>query len=112
MEQKRKSVESELFDKDRELKAAFDKKEFQKVATIRDDMTRKRKELIELQKKDQECKDACKPDAMKQDECDKIRIEIAKLEETATDADTEKIDTLYKDLVRCNKQLRELKGGE
>ena len=93
--------------------------------------------MLELRSKDEECRNACRPDVVKAAECSKIREEIIKLEnpseseekpkekseekpetkpqekqEQKSEAEIAKIDGLYRDLQRCNKELRQLKKTE
>ncbi len=119
MEKSRMEIQQEITSKDRELTAAFEKKEFQKVHDIRTKVTELRRKLLDLRSKDEECKQACRPDIMKAAECKKIREEILKLEnddsksdekaEQKSEEQVSKIDGLYRDLQRCNKDLRNLK---
>ncbi len=119
MEKSRVEIQQEITSKDKELTAAFEKKEFQKVRDIRTKVTELRRKLLDLRSKDEECKQACRPDVMKAAECDKIREEILKLESDDSKSDEKaeqnseeqvsKIDGLYRDLQRCNKELTKLK---
>ncbi len=108
IEKNRASLEREISHRETSLKAAFDKKKFHEVTQIQKQIVDLRKSLIELQKKDVGCKDACQPDLVKETECNRIRSEIVKLEQDPA-ADVEKVDTLYRDLANCNKDLAQLK---
>ncbi len=149
IEKNKHQIQEEVDSKEKDLNAAFEKKEFRKVREIRTDITGLRKKMLELRSKDDDCKDACKPDVVKTAECSKIRDEIIKLEyppepadksvekseeksaekseeksekkpeeqslekqETKSEDQIAKIDGLYRDLQRCNKELRELKKTE
>ncbi len=115
--EKNKAVtQQDLNQKEKDLETAFKKKAFQKVTEIRNQITDLRKKLMEMQDKSKDCKDACKPDVIKEAECTKLRGEINTLESDSSgaEADTEKaekVDTLYRDLRKCNKDLQELKKG-
>ena len=107
-----------ITEKDKELATAFEKKEFQKVRDIRSKVTELRKKLLDLRAKDEECRQACQPDVVKTAECSKIRDEILKLEDESkseekpqekSEDQIAKVDALYRDLQRCNKELKELK---
>ena len=109
---KNKAVtQQDLTQKEKVLETAFKKKDFQKVADIRNQITELRKKLMDLKDKSKDCKDACKPDIIKEAECRKLRGEINTLESnpSGAEADAEKVDTLYRDLRQCNKDLEELK---
>jgi predicted RNase H-like nuclease (RuvC/YqgF family) len=108
MERNRASLESQITQKDNALKAAFDKKQFQEVTEIRRQVLELRRSLIELQKKDVGCKDACRPDAMKDSECSRLRSEIIKLEDDPA-SPVDKVDALYRNLANCNKDLADIK---
>lgn len=108
IEKNRSSVEREISVKESSLKAAFDKKQFHEVTEMQKQILDLRKNLIELQKKDVGCKDACRPDTVKEAECNGIRAQILKLEEEAP-SDVNKVDALYRDLATCSKDLARLK---
>ncbi len=107
-------AQQQLTEKEKALEAEFKKKAFQKVTEIRSDINNLRKKLMELEDKSKGCQDACKPDVIKNLECQKLRSEINALETAPSghEADAKKVDELYRDLRRCNKELRELKSGQ
>lgn len=150
IEKNRQHIQEDVNSKEKDLNAAFEKKEFKKVREIRLSITELRKKMLELRSKDEECRDACRPDVVKAAECSKIRDEIVKLEnpseseekpkekseektevkseqksevkadekpetkpqekqEQKSEAEIAKIDGLYRDLQRCNKELKQLK---
>jgi predicted RNase H-like nuclease (RuvC/YqgF family) len=112
--EKNKGVnQQELTQKEKDLETSFKRKEFQKVTEIRNQITDLRKKLMEIEDKSKGCKDACKPDVIKEAQCRKLRNEINTLESTpsGTEKDTEKLDGLYRDLRKCNKDLQELRSG-
>jgi predicted RNase H-like nuclease (RuvC/YqgF family) len=109
---KNKAVaQQDLTQKEKALETSFKKKDFQKVTDIRNQITELRKKLMEFKDKSQNCKDACKPDVIKEAECRKLRREINTLESTPSgaEADADKLDALYRDLRQCNKDFEELK---
>jgi len=111
---KNKAVaQQDLTQKENALETFFKKKDFQKVTDTRNQITELRKKLMDLKDKSKDCKDACKPDVLKEAECRKLRGEINTLESapSGAEADAEKVDTLYRDLRQCNKDLEELKKG-
>ncbi len=134
IEKDKHQIQEDVISKEKDLNTAFEKKEFGKVREIRGKITELRKKMLELRSKDDECKDACRPGVIKAAECSKIREEIIKLEDSLGSADKSgerseekseersqekqeqksedqiaKIDGLYRDLQRCNKELRQLK---
>jgi hypothetical protein len=108
IDRNRVSLERDIAQKESALQTAFDKKKFHEVTEIRKQVLDLRKNLIELQKKDVGCKDACRPDVVKETECIRIRSQIIKLEEDPQ-AEVEKVDALYRELANCNKDLAQLK---
>jgi hypothetical protein len=137
IDKNKQQIQEEVNSKEKDLSAAFEKKEFKKVREIRTKITELRKKMLELRSKDEECREACRPDVVKTAECSKIRDEIIKLEdalesankpaekseekpeekaqakqEQKPDDQIAKIDGLYRDLQRCNKELRQLKKTE
>ncbi len=117
IEKNKTEAQREITDKEKDLTTAFDKKEFLKVRDIRSKITELRKKLLDLRAKDEECRQACRPDVIKAAECTKIRDEILKLEDESkseekpqekSEDQIAKIDTLYRDLQRCNKELKQL----
>jgi hypothetical protein len=112
------ATQQDITEKDKELATAFEKKEFQKVRDIRSKVIELRKKILDLRAKDEECRQACQPDVVKTAECSKIREEIIKAEDEPkseekpqekSEDQIAKIDALYRDLQRCNKELKELK---
>lgn len=145
IDKNKQQIQEDVNSKEKDLNAAFEKKEFKKVREIRLKIIELRKKMLELRTKDEECRDACRPDVVKTAECSKIREEIIKLEypsesedksgekaedkpeaksdekpetkpqeklEQKSEAEIAKIDGLYRDLQRCNKELRQLKKTE
>ena len=145
IEKNRQRIQEDVNSKEKDLNTAFEKKEFKKVREIRLGITELRKKIIELRSKDEECRNACRPDVVKAAECSKIREEIIKLEDASKsdekpaeksegkpeaksdekpetkpqekqeqkpEAEIAKIDGLYRDLQRCNKEMRQLKKSE
>jgi hypothetical protein len=111
MDKKRSLLAQEISQKDKDLTAAFDKKQFKKVTQMRSEVTALRKKYLEFKGSEEECKKACRPDAIKNGECRKIMVDIVKLED-AEEVNTEKVDSLYRDLYKCKKELEQLKKGE
>ncbi len=118
IEKSKIEAQQEITEKDKELTTASEKKEFKKVLEIRGRLTELRKKVLDLRSKDDECKRACRPDVTKAAECSKIRDEILKAEDESKSEEQPqekpedqiaKIDSLYRDLQRCNKELKDLK---
>ena len=111
LDKKRGLLAQEISQKDKDLTAAFDKKQFKKVSQIRNEVTALRKKYLEFKGGEDDCKKACRPDAIKNAECRQIMADIVRLEDSE-DVNTEKVDSLYKDLYKCKKELEQLKKGE
>lgn len=110
MEKTRTRIQQELSAEEKDLANAYEKKEFQKVRDLRAKMTELRKQVLDTKAHDERCQHACRPDVVKQAQCSKIRNEIVKMEEASeSEQDTAKVDALYKDLLRCNTELKQLK---
>lgn len=112
MEKKKESGQLELAQKDKEISAAFEKKQFQKVTQIRAEITALRKKVLQMRSQDEECKKACLPEVVKDLECRKIETELLKLDSDDETADTAKIDGLYRDLSKCRREVEQLKKPE
>ena len=111
LDKNRAVTQQELEQKEKDLETSFKKKAFQKVTEIRALITDLRKKLMDLKDKSKDCRDACRPDVIKEDQCRKLRSEINILESSPPQAEPnmEKLDGLYRDLRRCNKELQELR---
>jgi hypothetical protein len=104
------TIEQDLALKEQEIKSAFEQKKYHVVAEKNKQVTDLRRNLIDLQKKEAGCKEACKPELIKENECNRLRSEILKLEETATEqGDVEPLDKLYRELAKCHKDLAQMK---
>lgn len=114
IEKNRRAYSEELEQKGLELKAAFDKRAYDKVTQINLRLSELRKQLSELSAYGDACEKACKPETVKAEECRSLKIEIGKLEsEGGQSADhVKRIDELYKNLLRCNQELRRALGKE
>jgi hypothetical protein len=121
IEKTKAETQLEITEKDKDLTTAFEKKEFLKVRDIRTKVIELRKKLLDLRAKDDECKQACRPDVVKAAECSKIREEIIKAEDESkpeeqpkekSEEQIAKTDALYRDLQRCNKELKQLKKDQ
>jgi len=111
LDKNRAVAQQELNQKEKDLETSFKKKAYQKVTEIRNHITDLRKKLMDLRDKSKDCRDACRPDVIKEAECRKLRSEINVLESSPSEAEAnvEKVDGLYRDLRRCNKELQELR---
>jgi len=110
-DKKKSLVQQELSQKDKDLDAAFKKRQFQKVTQIRNEVTALRKKLLEFRGDEEECKKACRPEVVKEAQCRQIMNDIVKLEDS-NEADTEKVDSLYRELAKCHRDLEQLKKSE
>ena len=105
----KQSIQQELLQKDSELNAAFQQKNFQQVNDLRTKMLELRKKMIEFRSQDEKCEQACRPDIVRASECKKLMEEILRLESTAGETDNTKIDAMYKEFQICNHDLEKLK---
>ena len=121
IEKSKMETQQDITEKEKDLSTASEKKEFKKVLEIRSKLIDLRKKIVDFRTKDDECKQACRPDVIKAAECSKIRDEILKTEDESkseeqpqekSEDEIAKIDALYRDLQRCNKELRQLKKTE
>jgi len=111
MDKTRSQIQLDLARKDKELEAAVQKRDFRKITELRSGIVEIRRKVLNLITQSAKCKDACKPDVIKQTECHKLMEEIAGLEskEQAEDSEREKIDELYRKLLDCNEELKKIK---
>jgi hypothetical protein len=109
-EAKKASIQREIAQKEQELRTALDQKNLRGMESIRKQSTDLMRNLLELQKKETGCKDACRPEMVKEARCSRIRSDILRIEESS-DADKEvaTLDKLYRDLAQCNKDLSQMK---
>jgi len=113
METNRRAFSKEITDKSDELKSAFDKSQFTRVKELRARIDELRQKLLDLRKGAHECAEACKPDVVKREECQSLRLQIQKMESDSPDSEEhlKQVDQLYKDLLECNKELKRLLGA-
>jgi hypothetical protein len=108
----KQSVQQELAQKDTELNAAFQNKNFKLVNDLRAKMLELRKKMIEFRSNDEQCEQVCKPDIVKAGECKKLMDEILRLESLSNEADYNKIDVKYRDFQQCHHDLEKLKKSD
>jgi len=113
IEKDMKERSAELADKKKELKTAFADAQFENVGQLRNRINELRVKLNDLRKNRSGCKEACKPEVVKQDRCRKIKLKIASMESEPEDSEdkNKRLDRLYNDLRRCNRELRDLLGA-
>jgi len=111
LDKKKSLTQQELTQKDKDLDAAFKKRQFQKVNQIRNEVTALRKKLLEFKGSEEDCKKACRPEVVKDAQCRNIMNDIVKLEDSQ-EVDTSKVDSLYRDLSKCRRELEKLKKHE
>ena len=110
IEDQKLKLQEELEVKEKQLKAAYEAKRVREVTDVRTRIVELKRQLLDLRKDDAACRDACRPDVVKEAECNDLRTEILKLEEASeSGGDVAAIDKLYKDLARCNEDLRRIK---
>jgi hypothetical protein len=112
LEKQKDTSQQELAQKDKEISVAFEKKQFQKVTQIRNEITALRKKILQMRNQDEECKKACLPEVVKGLECKKLEAELIKLDTDDSTDDAAKIDGLYRDLSRCKREVEKLKKAE
>jgi len=112
IERKKEAARQELAQKEKEISAAFEKKQFQKVGKIRSEITAMRRSVLDMRAQDEVCKKACRADVVKELECRRLESELLKLDTEDAQTDTNKIDALYRDLSKCTRELEQLKKPE
>jgi hypothetical protein len=97
-------------EKSAELRAAFEKGDYERVQTIKNQVTEIRKQLIEWRKTRPECRDACRPKNVKAELCSKLKLEIVQMEARSSGSPKEiaQIDELYRSLRHCHMQLKKM----
>jgi hypothetical protein len=110
MEKQKAALGQQIGDEAKKIQEAMDKKQFPQALEIRNRVNEMRKRVNEITLRvEKECRDACRPDVVKAAECGRIRQEIASLDSSnLPPADQEKVDRLYRDLLRCNEDLVQL----
>ncbi|MBI5571079.1 MAG: hypothetical protein HY914_14135 [Desulfomonile tiedjei] len=110
MENQKLKLQEELEMKEQRLKSAYEAKQVREVTELRTRIVELKRQLLDLRKEDAVCREACRPDVVKEADCNDIRAEILKLEESSdAGGDVAAVDKLYKDLARCNEDLRRIK---
>jgi chromosome segregation ATPase len=97
-------------EKSAELRAAFEKGDYERVQKIKNEITELRKQLIEWRKTRPECREACRPKNVKAELCSKLKLEIVQMEarNSGSPEEIEKIDALYRSLRHCHMQLKKM----
>ncbi len=110
-DKEKRQVAAELDAKSKELTAAMDGKQYDKVKNLDQDITELKKKQFQLRKNEAECKKACTPEVIKKSECQNLKLQIREKESNGapTKEKIERIDALYRDLRRCNVELRRFK---
>jgi hypothetical protein len=105
LEKNRKETQEELSQRRKELQDALGESNIPKAKSLRDAVDGLRGRLRGLEGDMKPCKDACRPDAIKKEECLRIKREIVTMESSG---DSAKVDARYRDLAKCNVELRRL----
>jgi hypothetical protein len=110
-DRERSRIQLELTKKEHDMERAFKKKEFRKVSELRNEINELRRQHLTLKGKEPECKIACRPDVVKEAECNKIIAELAEMdkESVTSEDETKRIDERYKDLSVCNRELKKFR---
>ena len=113
IEKSKRAANQGLKDKWDEMQKANEEKQYAKVTALSGQLATLRKKLLELDKKAEGCGAACKPDVVKREECRALQCEIEKMESepSQTEEQIKQIDDLYRNLLKCNKELRTILGA-
>jgi len=111
-DKEKRQVAGELDAKSKELTAAMNGKQYDKVKKLDQDITELKKKQLQLRKTEAECKKACTPEVIKKNECQNLKLQIRDKESSSapTKEEIERIDALYRDLRRCNVELKRIKA--
>lgn len=113
LKKKKDELEQQIEERTKKIQQALDKKQAPRAIDpkLLKEVTEFRKEIGEIARKlEKECEDACKPEVVKEAECARIRKAIAEQENPeALEEFQEKVDRLYRDLLRCNEELARLR---
>ncbi len=111
-DKEKRQIAAELDQKSKELTSAMDGKQYDKVKKLDQDITELKKKQFQLRKNEAECKKACTPEVIKKNECQNLKLQIREkeLNSVPTKGEIERIDALYRDLRRCNVELRRFKA--
>ena len=111
LDKNKAQLQTELTRKEKELERYLQRRDVRLLTETRKQVNDLRRNLINSGRHENECRAACKPDVLKEAECQKLMEEIVRLEsqEPQEQNETAKIDSLYLDLSRCNQDLRKLK---
>jgi len=111
IERNRAQVQMDLSRKEKDLDRHLQRRDVRQVTEIRKQINELRRTLMGVKAKEDECKTACRPDVLKDQECHKLMEQIAGMEsqEAASQSETRKIDALYGELSKCNQELKKLR---
>ena len=110
MEKEMRANSQELSEQTKELRAAFSRAKYAEIKKIRERINILRGALNRIRKAQPECAKACSPESRQRQKCWEIKLEIKKLESKpgGGKAGTAKVDKLYGELVRCNRDLKKI----
>lgn len=111
IEKNRSQVQMDLSRKEKELDRHLQRRAVREVTEIRKQINELRRSLMGLKAKEDECKSACRPDVLKEQECHKLMEQIAGLEsqEAGSQSEIQKIDALYVEFSKCRQELKKLR---
>jgi hypothetical protein len=111
IEKNKARVQMDLSHKEKDLERYLQRRDVRLLTETRKQVNDLRKNVMGLQRRDNECKAACKPDILKEAECRRLMEQIVNLESQGPEAQSEtgQIDSLYLDLSRCHQDLKKLK---
>ena len=106
-------VKEKLTKKTKELKEALDAKRFRKIRLLNKEILELKKEQLKLTKDRGECREACSPDVLKENQCNDLKVKIVEKEAKGSLSKDEitKIDEMYRELQQCNRQLKRIKAS-
>ena len=106
-------IRDKLTKKSSELKEALDAKRFRKIRELNKEILELKKEQLKLNKDRGDCQKACSPDVMKKNECNNLKAKIVEKEskDSLTKDEINEVDEMYKDLQRCNEQLKRIEAN-
>jgi hypothetical protein len=105
-----RTIDEDVKTRRKDLDEANKNKEYKKVVEINEEITRLRRKIVDLQRTSDPCREACTPERIQFDKCNKIKLTIVEMESASSGRGEEnkKIDELYRSLLECNKELRRL----
>ncbi len=102
-------IKKDISNLNQEIEQKFQKYLYEETNALSKKVTEKTKEMIELINKEQQCRDACTPESVKQEQIETVVKQIKELQSPESEENQAKIDQKYKELDRYSDELRRLK---